>query len=217
MLTGRVQIPYQIPSTNNYDTENNGFGLVARAVRLHFTHSALASLALLVKRKSALSTRLEVVKAYSVVLLLPFSLSFVWLAPQSMFPNQFSRLSSSDLFYFILPFRIMSVPTPPLSRCVKLWKFDSFLFFLKFCFKSQETARAMGKRAGKTNTERVLKAKRSGLFRMMWVGNLWVRSLSPRVENVWLRTPQVGNLVWHGQVATRSRCPEVRSRNTLLM
>ena len=34
--------------------------------------------------------------------------------------------------------RIMCVPNPPLSRCVTLWKFDSFLFFLKL-EKPQET------------------------------------------------------------------------------
>ena len=53
--------------------------------------------------------------------------------------------------------------------------------------------------------ERVTRAKMSGLPRMMWVGNLWARSLSPRVQNVWVRAPQVGNLVRHGTVSTRSR------------
>jgi hypothetical protein len=65
--------------------------------------------------------------------------------------------------------------------------------------------------------ERVTKVKGSGLPRMSRVGNLWVRSLSPRVENVWVRTPQVGNLVWYGAVAARSRRQEETIRNTLLM
>ena len=38
----------------------------------------------------------------------------------------------------------------------------------------------------------------------MRVGNLLVRSLSPRVENVWVRTPQVGNMVWHVFETSRS-------------
>jgi hypothetical protein len=34
----------------------------------------------------------------------------------------------------------------------------------------------------------------------MRVGNLWVRRLSPRVDNVWARAPQVRNLLWYGPV-----------------
>ncbi len=56
----------------------------------------------------------------------------------------------------------------------------------------------MGKPGSHTNgghTGEGAKTKRPGLPG---------RSLSPRVENVWVRTPQVGNMVWHVFETSRS-------------
>ena len=75
----------------------------------------------------------------------------------------------------------------------------------------------MGKRDEKQIQDRVAKEKGSGLPRMMRVENVRVRSLSSRVENVWVRTQQVGNMVRYGAVATYSRSQEETRHNTLLM
>ncbi len=129
----------------------------------------------------------------------------VWQDPRSSHTQRQTTFSDNVWSYF-----------PPVTLChtMKIW----LLFvFLEIFLKSQKTWDLLVQCTSeikKRIRERVVKSKGSGLPRMIQVGNLWVRSLSPWVENVWVRTPQVGNLVWYGVVTTYLRCQGETTHHT---